>query len=48
MEQAEKRKYLIKTLLDEQPRYKDMEIPKEAEEQTRLLRSLFRMNTCRR
>ena len=41
MEQAEKRKYLIKTLLAEQPRYKDMEIPKEAEEQKRLLRSLF-------
>ena len=41
MEQAEKRKYLIKTLLTEQPRYKDMEIPKEAEEQKRLLRSLF-------
>ena len=41
MEQAEKRKYLIKTLLDEQPRYKDMEIPKEVEEQKRLLRSLF-------
>ena len=27
MEQVEKRKYLIKTLLAEQPRYKDMEIP---------------------
>ncbi len=41
MEQAEKRKYLIKTLLAEQPRYKDMEIPEEAGEQKRLLRSLF-------
>lgn len=41
MEQAEKRKYLIKTLLAEEPRYKDMEIPKEVEEQKRLLRSLF-------
>ena len=29
MEQVEKRKYLIKTLLAEQPRYKDMEIPEE-------------------
>ena len=29
----EKRKYLIKTLLDEQPRYKDMEIPEEAGKQ---------------
>ena len=41
MEQAEKRKYLIKTLLAEQPKYRDMEIPEEAEEQKRLLRSLF-------
>ncbi len=41
MEQAEKRVYLIKTLLAEQSRYKDMEIPKEAGEQKRLLRSLF-------
>ena len=41
MEQVEKRKYLIKTLLAEEPRYKDMEIPKEVEEQKRLLRSLF-------
>ncbi len=41
MEQAEKRKYLIRTLLDEQPKYRDMEIPKEAGEQKRLLRSLF-------
>ncbi|MCR5011584.1 MAG: protein-ADP-ribose hydrolase [Lachnospiraceae bacterium] len=41
MEQTEKRKYLIKTLLAEQPRYKDVEIPKEAEEQKNLLRSLF-------
>ena len=29
----EKRKYLIKTLLEEQPRYKDMEIPEEAGKQ---------------
>ena len=41
MEQAEKREYLIKTLLTEQPRYKDMEIPEETGEQKRLLRSLF-------
>ncbi len=41
MEQAEKRKYLIKALLAEQPKYRDMEIPKEAQEQKRLLRSLF-------
>lgn len=41
MEQAEKRKYLIETLLDEQPGYRDMEIPDESGEQKRLLRSLF-------
>ncbi len=41
MEQVEKRKYLIKTLLAEQPKYRDMEIPEEAGEQKRLLRSLF-------
>ncbi len=41
MEQAERREYLIKTLLAEQSRYKDMEIPKEVGEQKRLLRSLF-------
>jgi hypothetical protein len=41
MEQAEKRKYLIKTLLAEQPRYRDIEIPEETGEQKRLLRSLF-------
>ena len=41
MEQAEKRKYLIKTLLDEQPRYRDIEIPEETGEQKILLRSLF-------
>ena len=41
MEQAEKREYLIKTLLSEQPKYRDMEIPEDAGEQKRLLRSLF-------
>ena len=41
MKQAEKREYLIKTLLAEQPGYKDMEIPEETGEQKRLLRSLF-------
>ncbi len=41
MEQAEKRDYLIKELLAEQPDYKDIEIPEEAGEQKRLLRSLF-------
>ena len=41
MEQAEKRKYLIKTLLAEQPRYRDIEISEETGEQKILLRSLF-------
>ncbi len=41
MEHAEKRKYLIKTLLAEEPEYSDMEIPSEPGEQKRLLRSLF-------
>ena len=48
MEQAEKRKYLIKTLLAEQPRYKDMEIPEETREQKRLLRSLFNVRVPRK
>ena len=41
MEQAKKREYLIKTLLAEQPEYRDLEIPKEAGEQKQFLRSLF-------
>ena len=41
MELAEKREYLIKTLLAEQPKYRGMEIPEEDGEQKRLLRSLF-------
>ena len=48
MEQAEKRKYLIKTLLAEQPRYKDMEIHEETGEQKRLLRSLFNVRVPRK
>ena len=41
MDHEEKRLYLIKYLLAEQPGYKGMEIPADAEEQKRLLRSLF-------
>ena len=41
MDHEEKRLYLIKYLLAEQPGYKGMEIPDDAEEQKRLLRSLF-------
>lgn len=41
MTQTEKRIYLIKELLSEQPRYAGMEIPKNGQEQKYLLRSLF-------
>ena len=41
MDHEEKRLYLIKYLLAEHPGYKDMQIPDDAEEQKRLLRSLF-------
>ena len=41
MDQTERRMFLIQKLLDEQPRYKDMEIPQDKTEQKRLLRSLF-------
>ena len=44
MNQSERRMYLIKELLKEQPGYRDMEIPANASEQRRLLRSL--MNVC--
>lgn len=41
MTQREKRIYLIRTLLDEQPQYRDMEIPQNEQEQKQLLRALF-------
>ena len=41
MTHEEKRIYLIKSLLAEQPQYEDMEIPKTAAKQKQLLRSLF-------
>lgn len=41
MTQEEKRSYLIRCLLDEQPEYRDMEIPQDEREQKRLLRALF-------
>lgn len=41
MTQKERRIYLIRELLKEQPRYRDIEIPKNEQEQKRLLRSLF-------
>ncbi len=39
--QAERRDYLIRELLREQPRYSDTEIPEGEQEQKNLLRSLF-------
>lgn len=41
MTHEEKRIYLIKSLLAEQPQYANMEIPKTASKQKQLLRSLF-------
>ena len=41
MTQTEKREFLIKKLLDEQPRYKNLNIPHDEAEQKRLLRSLM-------
>lgn len=41
MTQNERRLFLINALLDEQPRYRGMEIPKDEEGQKMLLRSLF-------
>ena len=41
MNQAERRKFLIQRLLDEQPRYKGIVIPFDKTEQQQLLRSLF-------
>ncbi len=47
MTQAERRLYLIQQLLKEQPRYAGMEIPKDEEEQKRMLRSLFNLRLPR-
>lgn len=41
MNQQERRQFLIRRLLDEQPRYRTMELPSGEAEQRRLLRSLF-------
>ncbi len=43
MTQEEKRLYLIKELLNEQPQYREMEIPQDEREQKILLRSLFNL-----
>jgi len=41
MTQPERRLFLIKELLREQPRYRDMDIPENIQDQKNLLRSLF-------
>lgn len=41
MTQGMRRAFLINRLLDEQPRYRELQIPQDAEEQKRLLRSLL-------
>ena len=41
MTQTERRIYLIKELLKEQPHFKDIELPKNEQEQKNLLRALF-------
>ena len=41
MTQSEKRIYLINKLLDEQPHYRDVPVPKSETEQKRLLRTLM-------
>ena len=41
MDQAEKRVFLIKRLLDEDRRYRVMEVPADTYEQKRMLRSLM-------
>lgn len=41
MTQAEKRQYLITELLNEQPEYADISVPKDETEQKKLLRALF-------
>jgi len=43
MEQNERRKFLISELLNEQPQYQSMKIPKNIQEQKLLLRALFNM-----
>lgn len=41
MTQAERRTYLIRELLAEQPRYRELSVPADAAEQKQLLRSLM-------
>lgn len=48
MKQDKRRIYLIKELLEEQPKYSTIEIPKEEQEQKNLLRSLMNVRMPRR
>ena len=45
MTQKEKREFLIQKLMDEQPRYRDMQIPSGEAEQKTLLRSLMNVRS---
>lgn len=47
MTQTERRLFLIKELLREQPRYRDMDIPGNIQDQKNLLRSLFNIRMPR-
>ena len=47
MTQTERRLFLVKELLNEQPRYRDMDIPVRIQEQKDLLRSLFNIRMPR-
>ena len=47
MDHKEKRRWLIRYLLDEKPGYKNIEIPSDMTEQKRLLRSLFNVRVPR-
>ena len=48
MTQTERRNYLIKKLLSEQPRYQSMPVPDDTMEQKRLLRSLMNVRVPQR
>lgn len=48
MTQAERRTFLIQKLLNEQPRYKDIQIPQDTAGQKRLLRSLLNIRMPKR
>ena len=48
MNQSERRKYLIQSLMDEDGRYCGMEIPADAVDQRVLLRGLMNVRGCLR